>query len=111
MLVIIFIEGKINMIKTLIFREEMRNENMIKEYTKELMQLPKGKITSKNINGKVYYYLYYRDGGKVISKYIGKNEDTLKELQEKLTRRYQVEEILKKLKEEKIQIKKMEAML
>lgn len=94
-----------------ISREEARNEKMIIEYTKELETLPRGKITPKTVNGKTYYYLYYRDGKKVVSKYIGKNEDSLTSIREGLIRRSQIEEIIKKLKEEKAQIKKLEAML
>lgn len=96
---------------TVISREEARNGKMIIEYTKELEKLPRGKITPKTVNGKTYYYLYYRDGKKVVSKYIGKNEDSLTSIREGLTRRNQIEEIMKKLKEEKAQIKKLEAML
>ena len=95
----------------IISREETRNENMINEYTKELETLPKGKIMPKTINGKTYYYLYYRDGKKVVSKYVGKDEKSLIIIREQLARRNQIEEIVKKLKEEKAQIKKLEAML
>ena len=100
-----------SIIKTVISREATRNENMINKYTKELEILQKGKITEKKVNGKIYYYLYFRDKKKVVSKYIGKDEESLKAITEQLTRRSQIEAILKKLKEEKIQIKKMEAML
>ena len=100
-----------SMLMTVISREEARNEKMIIEYTKELETLPRGKITPKTVNGKTYYYLYYRDGKKVISKYIGKNEGSLTSIREGLTRRSQIEEIMKKLKEEKAQIKKLEAIL
>ena len=93
----------------LITREKIRNENMIVEYTKLLENLPKGKIMSKMVNGKTYFYLYYRDKKKVVSKYIGKDEKKLVAIREKLTRRSQIEEIIKKLKNEKKQIKKMEA--
>ena len=96
---------------TVISREEARNENMITEYIKELEALPRGKITPKTVNGRTYYYLYYRDGKKVVSKYIGKNEESLTTVREALARRSQIEEMLKKLKEEKAQIKKLEAML
>lgn len=96
---------------TVILREENRNENMIIEYTKELETLPRGKITPKRVNGNTYYYLYYRDGKKVVSKYIGKDEDSLTKIRELLVRRSQIEELIKKLKEEKAQIKKLEAML
>ena len=94
-----------------ISREEARNENMLTEYTKVLETLPRGKITPKTINGKTYYYLYYRDGKKVVSKYIGKDEESLIAVREQLARRSQIEEIIKKQKEEKTQIKKLEAML
>ena len=94
-----------------ISREEARNEKMIIEYTKELETLPRGKITPKTVNGKTYYYLYYRDGKKVVSKYIGKDEKSLTSISEGLTRRSHIEEIMKKLKQEKAKIKKLEAML
>lgn len=100
-----------SMLMTIISREETRNENMINEYTKELETLPKGKITPKTVNGKTYYYLYYRDGKKVVSKYVGKDEESLIAIREGIARRSQIEEIVKKLKEEKAQIKKLEAML
>ena len=100
-----------SMLMTIISREETRNENMINEYIKELETLPKGKITPKTVNGKTYYYLYYRDGKKVVSKYVGKDEESLIAVREGLARRSQIEEIVKKLKEEKAQIKKLEAML
>lgn len=96
---------------TVISREEARNGKMIIEYTKELETLPRGKITPKTVNGKTYYYLYYRDGKKVISKYIGKYNDSLTSIREGLARRSQIEKIMKKLKEEKVKIKKLEAML
>ena len=100
-----------SMIMTVISREETRNENMIIEYKRELDTLPRGKITPKIKNGKTYYYLYYRDGKEVVSKYIGKDEESLIVVREKLIRRNQIEEIIKKLKEEKAQIKKLEAIL
>ena len=100
-----------SMLKIAISREEMRNEKMIEEYTKELDKLPKGKITPKVINGKTYYYLYFREGEKTVSKYIGKDESNLIIIREQLARRNQVEEIIKKLKEERVKIKKLGAML
>lgn len=96
---------------SVIAREETRNENMISQYLKELENLPKGKITPKVIKGKTYFYLYFRHGKKVISKYIGNDEAKIRDYKEKLERRRQIEDILKKLKDEKIKIKKMKAIL
>lgn len=84
---------------------------MIAEYTRELDALPKGSVKTKNVSGRVYYYLVYRNGNKVVSKYIGKDEDSVKVISEQIVRRKQVEEILKRLTEEKSQIEKMEALL
>lgn len=95
----------------IISREETRNENMITEYTKELETLPRGKIIPKVVNEKMYYYLYFRDGKKVVSKYIGKDEKSLNTVREQLSRRSQIDEMIKKLKKEKKQIKKLEAIL
>ena len=99
------------MLMKAIYREEARNENMITEYKKELETLPRGKITPKNVNGNTYYYLYYRNGKNVVSKYIGKDEVSLIVVREQLIRRTQIEQIIKKLREEKKKIKKLEAML
>lgn len=100
-----------SILSTLLIKEENRNNNMILEYMNELETLPKGSIRPKKVNGKTYYYLTFRDGSKVVSKYIGKNELDLTNIKEQLSRRKQVEEIIKKLKEEKIQIQKLEALL
>ncbi len=100
-----------SVLSVLIAREETRNKNMIAEYTRELDALPKGSVKTKNVSGRVYYYLVYRNGNKVVSKYIGKDEDSVKVISEQIVRRKQVEEILKRLTEEKSQIEKMEALL
>ena len=100
-----------SIVSSLIKKESMRNQNMIIEYERELTSLPKGSIKVKHVGSKVYYYLNYRDGGKVVSKYIGKSEESLITIKEQLERRRQIEGMLKKLKEEQKQIKKLEAIL
>lgn len=100
-----------DIISSIIAKERVRNENQTAMYLKELDALPKGSISTKCVNGNTYYYLNYRDGKKIVSKYIGKDEQSLREIKEKLERRKQIEGILKKLKEELIQIKRAEAKL
>lgn len=102
---------KMSVLAALLSKEENRNKNMIAEYSRELKALPKGSIKSRKVKDKSYYYLTFRDGDKVITKYVGKDEKFLVSIREQLARRKQVEEILKKLKEEKAQIKKLEAVL
>lgn len=100
-----------SVLENIIYKEEKRNEMMINKYISELKLLPKGKIMKKTINNKIYYYLCFRDGKKVTSLYLGKNENEIAKIQESLIRRNQIEEIIKKLEEEKVKIKKMEAAL
>ncbi len=98
-------------ISTIIEKEKKRNKIMIDRYSEELDSLPRGTLKQKNINGKIYYYLVFRDGNKIISKYIGKDEEKITLIKEQLSRRKQIQEILKKLSKEKNQIQKMEALL
>lgn len=100
-----------SIISTLLNKEKNRNESMIIEYTRELNILPKGTIKEKKVKDKIYYYLLFREGDKVITKYLGKNEESLSLIKEQLARRKQLEHMLQKLKEEKTQIKKLEDML
>ncbi len=100
-----------NVLMAAIYREESRNKKMLEEYSKELDSLPKGKVIPKTIKGRNYYYLYYRDGHKVVSKYIGKRGEKVSAIEERLARRRQIEGMVKKLKEERKQIKKMEERL
>lgn len=98
-------------LSSLIEKEEERNRKMIDAYQEELDRLPRGSITVKTISGKRYYYLSYRSDGKVVSKYLGKEEAALGAIKDKLDRRAQIESILKSLREEQAKIKKMEALL
>lgn len=98
-------------LKNLILQEKKKNENMLNAYRKELKKLPKGKIICKNINGREYYYLSYREGKKVISKYVGKKSADISPINELINRRYQIERIIKKLELENSKIKKMEMII
>ena len=100
-----------SVLSVLITKEENRNRNMIAEYMRELETLPKGSVKAKTINGNVYYYLVFRNGNKIVSKYIGKDEESIAIIREQILRRKQVEEIIKRLMEEKKQIEKLEAEL
>ena len=45
-----------------------------KELSNRIKLLPKGSIKKRSIYGKVYYYLQFRKGEKVIHKYLGKEK-------------------------------------
>lgn len=87
-----------NMILTTVLQEKRRIEYMLERYREEYENLPKGTISEKAVGDKTYYYLKYRDGKKIVSKYISKADiDILKEQVEK---RKHVETMIKSLTEE-----------
>ncbi len=95
-------------IATRIIEKELeRNERMIKEYESELSKLPKGKLTVKKINSHSYYYLKFRDGDKVVTKYVGKDGCDISELLDMLDKRKHVEEMLKQLKSERKELNRL----
>ena len=105
------INVNMSIVSSLISKESIRNQNMIVEYEKELKNLPKGSIKSKTIGKNVYFYLYYRDGKKIISKYLGKDEESITKIKELLIKRNHIESMLKRLKQEQQEIKRLEALL
>ncbi|MBO4285713.1 MAG: HipA domain-containing protein [Bacilli bacterium] len=67
----------------------------INELLIELESLPTGYISKKNIHGKDYFYLQYKNNGKLVSKYI--KEDDLEKLKADLKRREEIEKEIKSL--------------
>ena len=56
-----------------VLREELDNSLRMQErYEQELAKLPKGSLVKRRIRGHDYYYLVYREDGKVRSVYRGK---------------------------------------
>ena len=87
-----------NMILTVITQEKKRIEYMIVKYKSEQKRLPKGSITEKSVGDRVYYYLKYREGKKVISQYISKSQ--INEVRAQIEKRKHIEAMLKSLQEE-----------
>ncbi|MDD3881457.1 MAG: hypothetical protein PHI27_04295 [Eubacteriales bacterium] len=91
---------KVLLLEEIVLQERSRIEHMINSYEEELAALPKGTLVQKKIQSNSYFYLQYRDGKKMVSKYVGKDEQRILEAQEQLDRRKQVETLLKGLHEE-----------
>ena len=81
-------------------RESKRMATLLNSYEKQLESLPKGSLREKERNGKTYYYLAYRSGGKVVSDYVGNDESVIDSLREQLKRRKDVEALIKNIKKE-----------
>lgn len=91
-----------------VFQDELeRNQRLVARYEKELETLPKGSIFKRNIGNQEYLYLNYRDGEKVISKFLGKSEEfNSQELQLQLDKRKEYKNLLKKLRIEQKELLK-----
>lgn len=87
-----------NLIISTVLQEKQRIDYMIAKYREALAGLPKGTISEKKIKGNTYYYLKYRDGKKIVSKYVGKHE--IEGLKQQIERRRHVETMIKSLMEE-----------
>lgn len=73
------------MILTTVMQEKQRIDYMLEKYQEALAELPKGTISEKQVKGNTYYYLKYREGKKIVSKYIGKKE--IEELKQQIDKR------------------------
>ena len=61
---------RLNLILSTILQEKERIDRMLAKYQEELGRLPKGTISEKKVKQSTYFYLKYREGKKVISRYI-----------------------------------------
>lgn len=92
------------LINSIVKQEAERNEKMIRDYEDLIASLPRGSLIRRK-NG--YYYLKYRENGKVCDKYIGKNEELVSELRRKIELRNHYSAMLSALKQEQKVIKKI----
>ena len=74
-------------------KEDILKEKKLKEAIKKL---PRGYISTKNVNGNIYYYHQWSVDGKKYSKYL--SSDELLSLKEHIRRRNELEQELKLLK-------------
>ena len=86
-----------NLIIDTIQKEKTRIEYMLKRYRRINEELPKGSLSESNKNGQKYYYLKYREGKKVVTKYLGKEAGEMPALIEK---RKHTEAMIKSLEDE-----------
>ena len=85
---------------TTTLRELKRMTALYESYENQLSDLPKGSLRAKKQNGREYYYLTYRNDGKVISDYVGNNEKIIANLKEQIKRRKGIETLLKGIKKD-----------
>lgn len=92
------------LIQSVVQNEAERNENMIRQYEALMEELPRGSLICRK---QEYYYLKYREGGKVQDKYIGKDPETVADIRRKLELRRHYADMLAALKQEQKAIQKI----
>ena len=89
-----------NLLISTVQKEKQRIDYMLDCYSEKLKILPKGSVASKTVKGNTYYYIKYRDGKKVVSAYLGKDEVKIDEIRKQLEKRKHIEAMIKSLLEE-----------
>ena len=87
------------MILSTILQEKERIDRMLAKYQEELEMLPKGTISEKKVKQSTYYYLKYREGKKVISRYIPQKD--VEAVREQVEKRRHIETMIRSLQEER----------
>lgn len=88
-----------NLILRTILQEKERIDRMLARYQEELETLPKGTISEKKVKQSTYYYLKYREGKKVISRYIPQKD--VEAVREQVEKRRHIETMIRSLQEER----------
>ena len=90
---------RLNLILSTILQEKERIDRMLEKYQEELETLPKGTISEKKVRQSTYFYLKYREGKKVISKYIPQKD--VETVREQVKKRRHIETMIRSLQEER----------
>jgi hypothetical protein len=85
-----------------VLKEELANSlQMAKAYSRELAKLPPGSLVRKKINGRPFYYLVYRQGAKVKTRYMGRlSRAEVKQEKEKSEKRRRIKARLSQVKKQ-----------
>lgn len=82
-----------SVIEEVLLEEHDRSRRISEAIVAELEELPRGGIRERIIKGRPYYYLQYREGDKVRSGYVPRDE--VPSLRARLARRKELEAALK----------------
>jgi len=92
-----------------ILKEELaRLQDAEKSYRREIRALPKGSIQRKRIKGRVYPYLVFRSGRRVVSRYLGRLlKKDLEKLAKEIASRHKQEQMLLQIRRNIVRIRQM----
>lgn len=88
------------MILDLLIIESQKNLLLQRELKYKIAMLPKGTVKERRVKDKKYYYLAYRENGKVVNKYIGNDSPEAKRISKFIEERKIYESRLKELQKD-----------
>ncbi len=97
-------------IDDVIEEEKSRNRELRDALSREFDELPKGSLVIREVDGRKYCYLRYREGKKVITKYAG-TWRKIDEIKDMIDRRRVLADEIKNLDDEFEKIEKVESVL
>ncbi|MDR1486824.1 MAG: hypothetical protein LBT62_02345 [Deltaproteobacteria bacterium] len=89
-----------NLVKDIWKEELQRSRDILEIKIKRLQGLPKGSIQPRNRRKGVYYYLYFREGKKVKSVYLGNDSEKISRVRERLAQRKSLEQSILRTKKD-----------
>lgn len=90
-----------NIIRDTLVEELERNERSQVLYEREISALPRGSVSVRMRRGRPYCYLKFRDGDKVVTKYVGPEDKVGDDLRCSVERRRSLQDVLRRLKRER----------
>ncbi len=93
-----------DMIKNILQEELDYAVELREHYLDNLKALPRGSLSVKNINGRAYTYLQYREGRKVVSIILSQQE--IPDYRDKIKKRERYKRLLKEVEEKICYLKK-----
>lgn len=88
------------MILDLLVGESQKNLLLQRELKNKINALPKGTVKRRRVKEKTYYYLAYRENGKVVNKYMGNDSSEAEKLSKLVEKRKAYEKQLKELQQD-----------
>ena len=98
--------AELNVIRETLVEELDRNIRSQRAYELECERLPRGAVSIRTRGNKAYCYLKYREGSQVKTEYVGASEFVEDDLRKKISRRKELESVIRRLKREEQFMKK-----
>ena len=93
-----------SILEEILVEEYERSVRVSRALAAELIDLPRGSVRERVINGRTYYYLQYREGSHVRSDYVPRKD--VEELRKRLMRQKEIAAALKEQERSRKQIER-----